>query len=184
MHPYLGDFAAGATVPVAFNTSDLDAAPITLTSGTIRVYRDDSTTEDDSGITLTADYDSRTGLHRVDIDLSSDGTFYAAAHDFFVVITVGTVDGVSVVGKCVAQFSIANRYKEAAAAFTTQVGSTVATDGQRPTPAQALYGIYQFLFDRGVSGTTMTVYAPDGTTPLMTFTLNDPSTPTAYTRAT
>ena len=107
---YLGDFAAGATVWGYFNTRDTDAVPITL-AGTpaIRVYRDDGTTEDDSGITLTVDFDSRTGLHNYKIDMSTDATFYAAAHDFAVVITSGTVDSVSVVGSVVGRYSIRNR---------------------------------------------------------------------------
>ena len=96
MHPYLGDFAVGQSVPLAFNTSDLGADPITLAgSPALFCYRDDSTTEDNSGLVLDDDYDGRTGLHRVDIDTSADGTFFAAGHDFFVVLTAGTVDSVS-----------------------------------------------------------------------------------------
>lgn len=103
---YLGSYTAGATVYVMFNTQDTDLAPIALASGTIRVYKDANTTEDDSGITLSADYDTRVGLNHVAIDTSTDSTFYAAGSEFFVVITVGTVDAISVVGKCVAQFSL------------------------------------------------------------------------------
>ena len=42
----------------------------------LSVYKN-STTESTSGITLAVDYDSRTGMHHVVIDTSSDGTFYA-----------------------------------------------------------------------------------------------------------
>jgi hypothetical protein len=187
MHPYLGDFTVGATVHLALNTNDLDAAPITL-GGTpaLHVYRDDGTTEDDSGLTLTTDYDSRTGLHRVSIDMSADGTFYATGHDYFVAITTGTVDGVSVVGKVVAHFSVMNRSGQstAAAALTATVADSVPADGSRPSIAQGIYMLVQFLLERSVSGTTMTVYKPDGSTALLTVTLNDGSAPTAVTRAT
>jgi hypothetical protein len=178
MHPYLGDYAVGATVHLALNTSDLDAAPITL-GGTpaVHVYRSDGTTEDDSGITLTTDYDSRTGLHRVAIDMSADGTFYAGGHDYFVVITTGTVDGVSVVGKCVGHFSVMNR------SLTTTLADSIPADGTRPSAAQALYMLVQFMTERSVSGTTCTVRKVDGSTSLFTLTLNDGTTPTSITRA-
>lgn len=121
---YVGDFVAGATVYGGWNTRDTDGAPITLDSGTLRVYRDDGDTEDDSGITLDADSDTRTGWHRFIIDTSQDGTFYAAGHDFFVLITVGTVDSVSVVGVQVGHFSIENRNTKA---NLTQVNGAAQT---------------------------------------------------------
>lgn len=65
-----------------------------------------------------------------------------------------------------------------------QLPDSVPADGTRPTIAQALYMIIQFLTERAVSGTTMTVKKPDGTTALMTFTLNDAANPTSLTRAT
>jgi hypothetical protein len=107
---YVGDFFIGATVRGTFNTRDTDGAPITL-AGTpaLRVTKDDSTTEDDSGITLNVDFDSRTGLHLWEVDTSADATYYSAGSDFFVYLTAGTVDSISVVGVCVGQFSLENR---------------------------------------------------------------------------
>lgn len=67
---------------------------------------------------------------------------------------------------------------------TYQLPDGVATDGTRPTIEQALYELIQFLTERSVSGTTMTVKKVDGTTSLMTFTLNDANNPTSITRAT
>jgi len=63
------------------------------------------------------------------------------------------------------------------------VADSVAADGSRPTLAQAAYMLVQFLMERSVSGTTMTVKKPDGSTTLMTFTLNDASNPTSLTRS-
>jgi hypothetical protein len=107
---YIGDYRVGDTIYLSFNTRDTDGAPITL-AGTpaVRVYKDADDTEDDSGITLSVDDDSRTGWHRVTIDTSADATFYAAGADFQVVLTAGTVDSISVVGVCVGEFSIENR---------------------------------------------------------------------------
>jgi hypothetical protein len=74
----------------------------------VSVYKG-STTESTAGVTLTVDYDSRTGLHDVVIDTSADGTFYAAGNDFDVILTAGTVDSISVVGTVIGTFSLANR---------------------------------------------------------------------------
>ena len=77
--------------------------------GAISVYKDNGVTQSTSGVTLSADFDGVTGLNNIRIDLSSDGSFYAAGSNFQVVITTGTIDSVSVVGEVVGQFSIANR---------------------------------------------------------------------------
>lgn len=105
----LGDFTPGKTIPGKFNTHKADGTPITL-AGTpaLSVYKD-STTESTAGVTLTVDYDARTGLHRYSIDTGADGTFYAAGNDFQIVITTGTVDSISVVGTVVGSFSLSNR---------------------------------------------------------------------------
>ena len=184
MHPHLGNRLVGSTIYGAFNTSDLGAAPITI-AGTplIRVYKNNSTTEDDSGITLTTDFDARTGLHHWAIDTSADGTFFSSGAEFFVVVTQGTVDGVSVVGKCVAQFSLQNWYAEAAAALTATVADSVPTDGTRPSVASGIYMIVQRLLESAVSGTTLTVKKVDGSTTLLTCTLDSATTPTSITRA-
>jgi hypothetical protein len=69
-------------------------------------------------------------------------------------------------------------------ALDATVADSVPADGTRPSIAQALYMINQFLTERAVSGTTVTVKKVDGSTSLMTFTLNDGTTPTSITRAT
>lgn len=68
--------------------------------------------------------------------------------------------------------------------LTATIADSVPADGTRPSIAQALYMLVQFLSERSISGTTMTVRKPDGTTALMTFTLNDAVNPTSLTRAT
>jgi hypothetical protein len=70
------------------------------------VYKDNSTTQSTTGVTLTADFDSVTGLNHVAIDTSADGTFYSAGSFFDIVITTGTVDSVSAVGMVVGRFTI------------------------------------------------------------------------------
>lgn len=64
------------------------------------------------------------------------------------------------------------------------LADSVPADGALPTVRQALYMITQFLYERSVSGTTVTVRKVDGTTALLTLTLNDGTSPTSITRAT
>lgn len=105
-----GDIRAGDTLDFKFNTADGSGAPITLAgSPSLACYKDNGTTESTSGLTLTVDFDSKTGLHNVRVDTSSDGTFYAGGHNFQVVIAAGTVDGVSMVGRVLGEFSIEAR---------------------------------------------------------------------------
>ena len=102
----LGDFLAGDTIDFKFNTH-VDGAPTTL-AGTpsLTCYKDNSTTQDADGITLSVDFDSVTGLHHVRITTASDGTFYANGSRFSVVIAAGTVGGNSVVGGVLREFSL------------------------------------------------------------------------------
>lgn len=108
MSKYLGDFGAGDTLDFKFTTfRPSTGAPFTL-AGTpaISVYKDNSTTQSTTGVTLTVDFDAVTGLHHVRITTASDGTFYADGSAFECVITAGTVDSVSVVGSCIGRFTL------------------------------------------------------------------------------
>lgn len=69
------------------------------------------------------------------------------------------------------------------AALDAAVPDSIPADGDRPSIRQAAYLNTQFLLERTVSGTTLTVMKPDGTTPLFTCTLNHATAPTAITRA-
>lgn len=139
---YLGDFTEDATIDFKFNTTEADGTPITL-AGTpvLSVYKANSTTESTAGITLTVDFDSRTGLHHVRIDTSADA-FYATANDYTVVITTGTVDSVSVVGTAIAKFSIENRFAEV---DVTKIGgdATAATNAKNGWLGLAITGTAQ-----------------------------------------
>ena len=110
MANYKGDYDASKIVYLKFTTVNSLGAPSTLSgSPAISVYKDGSTTQSTTGVTLTVDFDSVTGMNHVAIDTSADGTFYAAGSDFEVIITTGTVNGTSVVGYAVGAFSIRNR---------------------------------------------------------------------------
>lgn len=65
---------------------------------------------------------------------------------------------------------------------TDTIPDSYAADGAQPTIAQAILAIQQFLTEKAVSGTTVTVKKPNGST-AMTFTLNDGTSPSSITRA-
>jgi len=111
MSYYLGDYTEDNTaLNLKFTTRTTAGVPSTL-GGTpvVSVYKANGLTQSIAGITLTADFDSVTGLNNVLIDLSADA-FYAIGNDYQVVITAGTVNSVSVVGEVVGEFSIENRF--------------------------------------------------------------------------
>lgn len=68
--------------------------------------------------------------------------------------------------------------------FDTALEDSIPADGSLPTAKQALYMITQFLLERSVSGTTVTVRKADGSTTLFTLTISDASAPTSITRTT
>lgn len=134
-----GGFAAGDTVDFKFTTRRFNTGvPFTL-AGTpaVSVYKSNSTTQSTSGITLTVDFDSVTGLNHVRIDTTSDGTFYANGSQFDVVITAGTVDSVSVVGEAIGRFELRAAVATASALATVQADTD---DIQSRLPAALVSG--------------------------------------------
>lgn len=79
----------------------------TVLSGTpvVSAYENDSLTQITAGITLGADHDSVAGLNLLTV-VATGANGYEAGKDYSLVITTGTVGGVSVVGEVVGQFSI------------------------------------------------------------------------------
>ncbi len=132
MSKHLGDYDASAVIYGKFSTSQPSTGASFLLGGTpaLSVYKDNNATESTSGVTLTANFDSRTGLNHFAIDTSSDGSFYSAGSFFDVVITTGTVDGVDVTGQVVASFTIRKNssLKPATAGRTLVVDSAGLAD--------------------------------------------------------
>lgn len=105
---HLGDFDTSAVIYGKFSTYRPSTGAAYTLGGTpaLSVYKNNDVAQSTSGVTLTADFDSVTGLNHFAIDTSADGTFYAAGSFFDVVITTGTVDSVSVVGAVVGSFTL------------------------------------------------------------------------------
>ena len=105
-----GDISLGDTIDIKFTTRNFSTgAPFTL-AGTpvVSAYPGNSVTQITAGITLTVDFDAVTGLHNVRV-VATSGNGYADATNYALVITTGTVNGVSVVGEVVGSFSISAR---------------------------------------------------------------------------
>jgi hypothetical protein len=118
MIPYIGDFAEDATIYHYFNTFDSNdpSASVTTTNlidSDIFVYKDGSVTDlTTDGATVAIDFDSRTGLHKIEIDTSVHAD-YAIGSDYLVSVVGITVDGATLnVG--LFTFSIENRFNAAA----------------------------------------------------------------------
>lgn len=101
------DFELGETVDFKFTTLAFSTGIPTTLSGSpvVDVYEDNSTTQITSAETLTVDFDAVTGLNNLRI-VATSGNGFEVGKSYAAVITTGTVDGVSVVGKVVAQFTI------------------------------------------------------------------------------
>lgn len=144
---YIGDFRLGDTFDTKFTTRQISGAPFTLAgSPVISAYVGNSTTEITAGITLSVDFDSRTGLNNVRV-VASSGNGYATASNYQLVITTGTVNSVSVVGEVIAEFSIENRSglmpTTAARTLDVSAGGEAGVDWANvgsPTTALALTG--------------------------------------------
>ena len=106
---YRGDIALGETIDIKFTTRRFSTgAPFTLSGGTVAAYVGNGTTEITAGITLTADFDGRTGLNNLRV-VATSGNGFATDTNVDLVLTAGTVDGVSVAGEVVGSFSIEAR---------------------------------------------------------------------------
>lgn len=107
MTRHLGDFNSGTVIYGKFTTYRPSTGAAFTLGGTpaLSVYKDNNTTQTTTGVTLSVDFDSVTGLHHYTIDTAD--AFYAAGSFFDIVITTGTVDSVSVVGTVVGSFTIA-----------------------------------------------------------------------------
>ena len=107
---YIGDFALEKTFDHKFTTVAAATGLPTTLAGTpvVSAYAGNSLTELTAGITLTVDFDARTGLHNVRV-VATAANGYATGTNYQLVLTAGTVGGTSVVGYVIGSFSIEAR---------------------------------------------------------------------------
>ena len=101
------DRTVGDTFYIAFTTRAFATGIPTVLAGTpvISAYEDDSLTQIVAGVSIGVDHDSVVGLNMITI-IATGGNGFESGKDYNLVITTGTVGGVSVVGEVVGQFSL------------------------------------------------------------------------------
>jgi hypothetical protein len=139
-----GDIRLGDTLNIKFTTRNSSGLPSALTGGAIAAYPGNSVTEITAGITLAVDFDGRTGLNNVEV-VASSANGYTNSTRYALVMTAGTVDGVSVAGYVIADFSVGG-----------------------PTLTEVLNAKFLLQRKRVLDPATgiFTIYDADGTTPL------------------
>ena len=167
-----GDIQQGDSVNAFFSTSSQAGAAATITSGSVVVFKDGTTSNTTTGASLTVDVNSLTGFHRVTITTTSDASFYSVGSTFSVVVA-GTVDSQSV-RAVVGTFSIQARTGaggrvisqnlgliEQAQAITVAVGPLLDPSSGEPVTAATPGDITARLI-KGVSSSTLTSTASGG----------------------
>lgn len=157
------DYTVGDTFDIKFTTRRFSTGtPFTL-AGTpaVAAYEDNNATEITAGITLSVDFDARTGLNNVRV-VATGANGYATGKTYALVITAGTVDGVSVAGEVVGEFKLGRLTVSAleAAALLAIADALLNRDlsAVSDTNARTLLNAVRFLRNKwSISGTTLTV---------------------------
>jgi len=160
-----------------------NAAGVDIAADIIAVKADTAAILTDTGTTLEADLDAIIAAvitNAAGVDIAAD--IIAVKADTAAVLADTGTDGVVVAAASKTDYALSNAGVDAL--FVRALTEAYAADGAAPTVAQALFAIQQFLQERAVSGTTVTVKKLDGSTTAMTFTLDSATDPTSITRAT
>ena len=131
---YRGDYLAGGTYYFLFNSRAADGTPTAIVASPapeVSAYKNNSDTQTQAGLTLETNIDGVTGLNRLTVNTSADGTFYSDGSQFTIVISDGTVDAVSVVGAVCAAFSLGVSTADARKIAGDDTAATNAAQGFR-----------------------------------------------------
>jgi hypothetical protein len=101
------DITLAETIYPKFTTRAFASGIPAVLAGTpvISAYENDSVTQITAGITLGVDHDSVVGLNMITV-VATGANGFEAGKEYQLVITTGTVGGVSVVGEIVGEFTI------------------------------------------------------------------------------
>jgi hypothetical protein len=101
------DIQLADTIYMGFSTRSFSTGAPTTLAGTpvVSAYEDAGLTQITAGISLSVDHDGVTGFHMLTI-VATGANGFEDDKDYNLVITTGTVGGVSVVGEVVGQYSI------------------------------------------------------------------------------
>jgi hypothetical protein len=173
------DIALGEFGDWKFCTVATTGVPTTLAgSPSVAAYPDNSATEITAGITLTVDFDSRTGLNNVHV-VATEANGYAPGIKYILVITAGTVSGSSVVGYVVGEFTVQNKISGIADGVCGAGGSASSIVTSSCTPNAGAADSFKgriVIFDRNTTTAALRCQATDitantsGATPTLTVT--------------
>src|SRR3990167_1668719 len=124
---YVGDYPISTTFHHRFTTVNGSGVPTTLgNTPSAEYYVDGGTTAFTAGLTLTADFNSKTGLNSLQVICTSSATVLTSGINVSVQIAAGTVSAVSLVGYPIIEYSITRRspLRPATAGRTLLVGVT------------------------------------------------------------
>ncbi len=175
-----GDYQdSNQTIYLYFNTVGTYGVAETL-AGTpaVEIYEDGSDTQITSAETLTASADSVVGFNRLAVDLNDSG--FETGKTYTVVLSGGTVDSVSVVGRIIGVFSV-GRYASATDIKSSVVGSATTEPTSPPAATATLEAKINWLFllfrnKKTVTDTEQKFYADDASTVVGKETLSDDGT--------
>lgn len=103
---YLGDFALSTNLYTKFTTVNASGVPTTLAAPTFGFYQDANVTLFTSGVTVTADFNSTTGLNHLQMIVTTSATGIVAGSAYQLVIATGSVSGVSMKGYVLGEFTV------------------------------------------------------------------------------
>lgn len=150
----LGIVKPGSTVRIPFGSyagsTGASAATTGLAAADVLIFKDGSATERAStaGITVTADFDTRTGLNLIEISLADNTTagFYSAGSEYVVMIGDVTIDS-QTVRFPLARFRIGIGGAVLDTTIATLASQTSFTLAAGPAEDDALNGCVAYLHD-------------------------------------
>ncbi len=130
------DIALEDTIYLRFTTRAFATGIPTTLAGTpvLSIYEENNLTQITAGVSVSVDYDSVTGLNQATI-VATTGNGYEAGKSYDLVVTTGTVGGVSVVGEVVGSFTVGAVKAVADTALTDYGANTVVPDAAGVVPS-------------------------------------------------
>lgn len=178
IHSVAGTAQTAGDLAALINTIDdlLDTEVAAIKSDTAAILGQTGTTGVVvADLTTAALTELRTYLYGADVAQQIDASGYVKVSDGTgtgqIALTSGKIDGIT------------GTIATLDALLTTAITESYAADGAAPSISQALMLIQQYLTEKSISGTALTVKKLDGSTTAAVLTLNSSTAPTSSTRA-
>lgn len=188
---YFGDFLPGSTVYLPFSSANKLGGRVgpsnDFEAADFLIYKNGSATERSStaGVTITTNFDSKTGQHMLAIDTSdnTDAGFYEPGATFCVLAYPDETVDSETVGKWIGAFSLGRR--DGASPIIGFAAAGAAGSITLPSTASATDDFYNGCFATLISGTgagqSRIIIDYNGTTKVATVSPNWVTNPTSTT---